>query len=89
MRASVCLHSANWGNIIGYPLPNTIYLLPARIELDFLEMTMKVIECDRKRKERERQFSSPIGGEIDSNPVWKSESDRFGISSAATLWFLK
>lgn len=46
---------------------------------------MKVIECDRKRKERERRFPSPIGGEIDSNPVWKSESDRSGISSAVTL----
>lgn len=43
---------------------------------------MKAIECGRKRKEREeRQFSSPVGGEIDSNPVGKSERGRFGISS--------
>lgn len=85
MRVTVCLHSANWADIILYPLPNTIYLLPACIELDFSEMTMKMMECDRKRKEGDGWFSSPIGGEIDSNPVWKSESDRFGISSAVTL----
>lgn len=49
----VCLPSANWGNIIGHQLPNTIYHLPAYIELDFSEMTMKTIEWGRKRKERE------------------------------------
>lgn len=46
---------------------------------------MKVIECDRKGKGRENvKFPSPIGAGIDTNPVWGSESDRFGIRSAAT-----
>lgn len=35
------------------------------------------------KRKRESWFSSPVELEIDSNPVWKSERDRFGISSAA------
>ncbi len=52
-------------------------------------MTMKVIECDRKRKERDCRFSSATPEETDSNPVWKSESDRFGFSSAVNLLLSK
>lgn len=45
---------------------------------------MKVIEHDRKRKERECQFSSVgTGKRLTVILFWKSESDRFGISSAA------
>lgn len=87
------LHSTHRATVVGRVLSNIIYVLGADIELDFSEMTKSVIVSDRKRKERDRWVSSPIPGRIDSNPVWKSESDRFGISSAArergSLWFLK
>lgn len=66
-----------------------MFLLPARIELDFSEMTMNVIECDGERKVKRSSVFFSNGGwggwGIDSNPVWKSESDRFWISSAPTL----
>lgn len=82
------LHSAN---IIGCLLPNTVYFLPERTKLDFAVMTMKVIECGRKRKGRDCWISSPIEREIeiDSNPVSKSEDDKFGIISAVTLLIFK
>lgn len=51
-RECTCLYSAYSGNIIGLPLPSTVSLLLERARLDFSEMTMKVIECDRERKER-------------------------------------
>lgn len=65
----VCLRRASRCNIIACPLPDVPYPPPARTGLDSSEMTMKVTECDRKRKERDRRRSSPIMGEIDGNPV--------------------
>lgn len=69
MRVCVCLRRASRCNIIACPLPDVPYPPPARTGLDSSEMTMKVTECDRKRKERDRRRSSPIMGEIDGNPV--------------------
>lgn len=72
----MCLHSAN---VIGWLLPNTVYFLPEHTKLDFAVMTMKVIECGRRRKGRDCWISSAIEREIeiDSNPVLTSEDDKF------------
>lgn len=59
----------------------------ARIELDVSEMTMKLSECDRKRREREHQFFLlQQRRRLTVILFWKSESDRFGISSVAREW---
>lgn len=73
-----------------YPLPNTIHLPPARIELDFSETTMKVIKCDGKtEREGTADFLLQLGKRSTVLMSRSVNAAHFGVGLASTVWFSK
>ena len=70
-----------------------MFLLPARIELEFSEMTMNVIECDGERKvKRSSVFFSNGGGGGGGLTVilfGRVRATDFGLAQHRLFWVLK